>query len=158
MRTARIKKVHVSGDLVLRDDAGNFAGIDGIQVDYVRGLVLQAQKQGFKVVVQIKRGEMPVADVMKLFAAKTGIADADLPKYMEVLEADSADYIWAEDNKWLSVDGSTIHTPPDISDATHDRLRAFTSHKPSKPGDLREGHHTAGQDATDAPDDGRPAE
>jgi hypothetical protein len=73
--TARIKKVHVSGDF------------DDIQIDYVRGLVLQAKKQGFKVVVQIERGKMPVADVMKLFATKTGIAEADMPKYMEVLEA-----------------------------------------------------------------------
>jgi hypothetical protein len=142
--TARIKKVHVSGDL------------DDVQIDYVRGLVLQAQKQGFKVVVQIERGAKSVADVMKLFASKTGIAEADMPKYMEVLEAKAADYIWSEDNKWLSVDGSTIHTSPDISDATHSKLRTFTSHKPSKAGDIREGHHTAGQDATDKPDDARP--
>jgi hypothetical protein len=149
--TARIKKVHVSGNFV--DTAGN---VDPTQVDYVRGLILQAKKQGFKLVIQIERGKVPLADLTKFFATKTGIAEADLPTYVEFLEADADDYIWSEDNKWLSVDGSTIHASPDISSATSNRLRAFTRHKPSKPGDVREGHHTAGQDATDTPDDAHP--
>jgi hypothetical protein len=142
--TARIKKIHVSGDF------------DSVQVDYVKGLILQAKKQGFKVVVQIERGKYPIADLNKLFATKTGILEADLPKYLEFLEADKDDYIWAEDNKWLSVDGTTIHASPDISDSTFHMISAFTSQKPSKPGDVREGHHSRGQDDSDKPDDARP--
>jgi hypothetical protein len=150
--SARIKKVNVSGQFV--DEHGSVN--DRVQVDYIKGLVLQAQKQGFKVVVQIKRGAISVADVKKLFSTETGIAEVDLPKYMEVLEADSADYIWSEDNKWISVDGTTVNASPDISFATHGKLRRFTTHKPTKVGDIQEGFHSAGQDATDKPDEARP--
>jgi hypothetical protein len=154
--SARIKKMHVSGDFIIRDETGVQVGVDKVQIDYVRGLVLQAKKQGFKVVVQITKGEMPVADVMHFFATKTAIADADLPNYMEVLEADNADYIWSEDNKWLSVDGTKIHTSPDISRATSFKLRRFTTHKLSTGLDVREGHHSAGLDGNDTPDDTHP--
>jgi hypothetical protein len=154
--SARIKKMHVSGDFILKDASGAPIGPDEVQIDYVKGLVLQAKKQGFKLVVQITKGEITVDEVVTRLAAETAIAKPDLPKYMEVLEAKIADYVWSEDNKWLSVDGTKVHTSPDISSATDARVQRFTQHNLSTGPDIREGHHSAGLDGTDTPDDARP--
>ena len=144
--SARIKKIHMSGAYHK----------DSPQGDYIRDMISRAKDQGFKVALQVKLGEPPpIADLKKQIVADSGgaIKDvAEFDKHVEIIEADKQDYVWAEDNKWLSADGSTIRTTPELSGAAQDKWMAFTTGQALKPGDAgyaQEGHHTAGQEAAD---------
>lgn len=157
--SARIKKVHMSGEYQR----------DSVQADYIRDLIAQAKQQNFKVVLQIKKGADAAATKKIIDDLKTKIAAdmagtiadvKELEKYVEVLPADKSDYIWAEDNKWLSADGTTIRTTPEISRGALTKLDRFTTAlklKPGDPGFAREGHHTAAQKHNDPGSDEFPS-
>ena len=147
--TARIKKIHMSG---LYDT-------NSPQGDYIRDMIREAKDQGFKVVLQITQDPADPAKAAdlkaKLVADLSGVvADvAELNKYVEVLEADRRDYVWAEDNKWLTADGKTVRTTPKVSGDSQSAAEAFVSAdlglgKASK-GYVEEGHHTAGKARVD---------
>ncbi|MGL4511787.1 MAG: hypothetical protein ACRCT8_01740 [Lacipirellulaceae bacterium] len=140
--SARIKKVHMSGDY----------GADRVQADYIRDIIRQAKAEKFKVVLQVVRGTDTVALLDQIARDMAGtVADvSELKLYCEVLEADRTDYVWAEDNKWLTADGATVRTSPKLSDVTFDKLSKFTGAldlKPGQAGYSREGHHAAGPSA-----------
>lgn len=143
--SARIKKIHMSGGYDPHTPQG----------DYIRDMITRAKDQGFKVALQIKKGDISPADLKTQLIGDMGgaIKDAaELDKYVEVIEAKREDYVWAEDNKWLTADGSTIRTTPEVSDAAQSRWMAFTTGATLKPGDAgyaTEGYHTAGQEAAD---------
>jgi hypothetical protein len=165
--SARIKRVHM---------AAYDWGSD--QADYVRDLIVQAKEQNFKVAIQIKGSADP--DSTKREAENKKLVDdlkaqiaADLPAavgsaaerkkllddHVDILPADEDDWVWAEDNKWISVDGKTIRKVPDISMASMSKAQLFATARPLGKGDAgfaREGAHTAGQPHRDAPTADKP--
>ncbi|MEZ0371186.1 MAG: hypothetical protein ACAI44_18980 [Candidatus Sericytochromatia bacterium] len=84
------------------------------------------------------------------------------PNRLEIRLTPNDGYIWAEDNKWIKVDGTVTSTPPlrlvpgasSPDAAARIKARAFTNvelgQAPGSPGS--EGHHTAGSPGNDPAD------
>jgi hypothetical protein len=158
--SARLKKMYMGGYNRFNPRLGSWQ--PDVQDDYVRDLIVRGIAEGFVVALQID-SRRTAADVKKLVrddikrlnataVAALAANDAKIESHIEIIQATKEGYEWAEDNKMLTSDGSTIRTTPKVKTSAFAAMQKFTMGSklgPRAAGYTREGHHTAGQPGTD---------
>lgn len=135
---------------------GEYSSVD--QQGYVRDMIATARKEGFQITLQVRADEDLAALRQQIFDDLATTLNpplskpADLDKLVKLLPSELGGSTWAEDNKWISGDG-TVVTLPDADKSLAKLARFVSFDTGARPGEVgSEGHHTAGQDSFD-PDD-----
>lgn len=125
---------------------GPYNSVGSAQRDYIRDMIRVGKAEGFQVTMQVANGtDLPALRNQIVADMAPEIADvAELNRHLNIVEAATAGYVWGEDNKWITGEGTIVTTPS--ADRALDQAQAFvgrdTGVAPGTPGS--EGHHTAG--------------
>lgn len=133
---------------------GAYRGAD--QQGYVRDLLATARSENFELLLQIDQSDDPAEIRAQLLAdgqsLQPPLTAADLDRCLKMVSSAPGGSTWAEDNKWLTGDG-TVVTLPDADQALARLARFVAADTGARPGEIgSEGHHTAGQDSFDPED------
>lgn len=127
------------------------------QQGYIRDMIATARKEGFQLTLQIESAQDIPALRQQIFADLGPLQPplrslTDLDQVVKFVASNPGGSTWAEDNKWLTGDG-TVVTLPDADQALA-RLSHFTqADTGAQPGEIgSEGHHTAGRAEFDPED------